>query len=122
MRTAEEVENKIQEIVQHIELTKIEISDCENELETLEERLEEEEEELETLESELEEIEEFESEHTKYQVTNIEWDFDEDVSLPTEMEIFVPNDIEKEEIDDFISDTISDMTGFCHKGFSLNID
>jgi len=63
-----------------------------------------------------------ENDYTKYQVTNIEWDFDEDVFLPTEMEVFVPNNIEKEDIDDFISDTISDMTGFCHKGFSLNTD
>ena len=46
---------------------------------------------------------------------NIEWDTDgEDVALPTEIEI--PNGIYFE---DDISDYITDMTGFCHKGFEI---
>lgn len=48
---------------------------------------------------------------------NIDWDIDceEDrESLPTEIEI--PADMEDE---DEISDYLSDITGFCHKGFEL---
>lgn len=49
--------------------------------------------------------------------TNIEWDFDcaEDAKLlPTEIEI--PDGMADE---DEISDYLSDVTGFCHKGFVL---
>jgi hypothetical protein len=55
----------------------------------------------------------------KYKVINIEFDTDgEDVDLPKELIIEVPDDLEDEqEIDDFISDEISNETGFCHKGF-----
>ena len=49
---------------------------------------------------------------------NIQWDIDPEdddgVELPNE--ITIPNDIEYEEA---ISDYISDVTGFCHKGFEL---
>lgn len=48
---------------------------------------------------------------------NIDWDIDYEEdreSLPTEIEI--PVDIEDE---DKISDYLSDVTGFCHKGFEL---
>ena len=48
---------------------------------------------------------------------NIIWDVDEveDLEqLPTEVEI--PEEIEDE---DEISDYLSDVTGFCHKGFEL---
>lgn len=49
---------------------------------------------------------------------NIQWDIDPEdddgVELPNE--ITIPNDIEDEET---ISDYISDVTGFCHKGFEL---
>ena len=51
-------------------------------------------------------------------VSNIQWDIDPEdddgVELPNE--ITIPNDIEDEEA---ISDYISDVTGFCHKGFEL---
>lgn len=49
--------------------------------------------------------------------TNIIWDVDceeELESLPTEIEI--PDTIDCEED---ISDYLSDVTGFCHKGFEL---
>lgn len=49
--------------------------------------------------------------------TNIKWavDHDEDkVMLPTEIEI--PTGIEDE---DEISDYLSDITGFCHEGYTL---
>lgn len=51
---------------------------------------------------------------------NIEWDVDyeEDLEfLPTEIEI--PEGMNDE---DEISDYISDVTGYCHKGFSLTED
>lgn len=53
-----------------------------------------------------------------YQLFSIQWDIDPEdddgVELPNE--ITIPNDIEDEEA---ISDYISDVTGFCHKGFEL---
>lgn len=59
-----------------------------------------------------------------YTVTDIIYDTDgEDVDLPSELVINVPNDItDEQEIDDYISDEISSITGFCHKGFTLNTD
>lgn len=45
---------------------------------------------------------------------NIDPEDDDGVELPNE--ITIPNDIEDEEA---ISDYISDVTGFCHKGFEL---
>lgn len=58
----------------------------------------------------------------KYTVTDIVYDTDgEDVDLPSKMEIEVPDTIEDPvDIDEFISDKISDETGFCHKGFSTS--
>jgi len=55
----------------------------------------------------------------KYLVTDIIYDTDgEDINLPEELEIEVPEDIEDGyEINEFISDEISNITGFCHKGF-----
>ena len=50
-------------------------------------------------------------------VTNINWDTDDTKDLeylPTEIEL--PDGMTDEEE---ISDYISDMTGFCHKGFAL---
>lgn len=50
---------------------------------------------------------------------NINWDVDckEDLEfLPTEIEI--PNWIDCDD-DDEISDYLSDLTGFCHKGFEI---
>ena len=49
---------------------------------------------------------------------DIEWDLDdgdEDVSLPAEVEI--PEGMDGE---DEISDYLSDLVGFCHKGFCLS--
>ena len=56
----------------------------------------------------------------KRKAINIQWDIDEDncecgaVLLPLEIEI--PNNIT--DLED-IADYISDVTGFCHKGFEL---
>lgn len=47
--------------------------------------------------------------------TNINWDLEgyKEIILPTEIE--VPNDMTEDETSDYLSD----MTGFCHKGFVL---
>jgi len=57
----------------------------------------------------------------KKTVYNIEYDTDgEAVELPTELEIEVPNDItDEEDIEEYLSDEISNITGFCHKGFLI---
>lgn len=58
----------------------------------------------------------------KYIATNIQWDTDgEDINLPTTLEVEIPNadTMDEQDIDEFISDDITNQTGFCHKGFSL---
>lgn len=50
---------------------------------------------------------------------NIEWDVDEEdcdeyLNLPAEI------DIPESMTDDEISDYLSDITGFCHKGYDLD--
>ena len=51
---------------------------------------------------------------------NIDYDTDGfDTDLPTEVVVDVPSDIHIEEIDEYVSDFISDETGYCHKGFKL---
>ena len=55
-------------------------------------------------------------------VTEIEYDTDgEIVDLPTKIEIEIPIDIDKEDIEDFVSDEISNITGFCHFGFEMEL-
>lgn len=57
----------------------------------------------------------------KYKVTNIDYDTDgEEIELPTELEIDVPTNItDGYEIEEYISDEISNTSGFCHKGFTV---
>lgn len=52
---------------------------------------------------------------------NISYDTDgEAVELPSELEIEVPDDLtEQEDIEDYLSDEISNVTGYCHKGFLI---
>ena len=56
-------------------------------------------------------------------VSNVQFDTDEEeVDLPIEFEIEIPSDIvEEEEIDDYVSDEISNITGFCHFGFEMEL-
>jgi len=55
-------------------------------------------------------------------VTNIQWDTDgepfENLGLSTEMTVDVPDDIT--DVEDYICDELSNRTGFCHFGFSMN--
>jgi len=57
-------------------------------------------------------------------VTYIDWDTDnEAVDLPSQLLIPIPEGMEEdiEEIEDYVSDTISEDTGFCHKGFGYSL-
>jgi hypothetical protein len=55
-------------------------------------------------------------------VTEIQYDTDgEVVTLPTQLEIDIPSDIEEDDIDDFVSDEVSNITGYCHFGFDMKI-
>lgn len=53
-------------------------------------------------------------------IKDIEYDTGgEDVDLPETLTITVPEDVEDEDIDEYLSDEISNITGFCHKGFTV---
>ena len=69
----------------------------------------------------------------KYHISNVKWDFDSEdfqqeigcdeldtSNIPTEFDITLDKDISNlsnEEIEDIISNIISEMYGFCHFGF-----
>ena len=59
----------------------------------------------------------------KFIVTDIQYDTDGEKpkpKLPKELEIIVPDDCEGyDEIEQFISDEISNKTGYCHFGFAI---
>jgi|AntRauTorckE6833_2_1112554.scaffolds.fasta_scaffold97797_1 hypothetical protein len=57
----------------------------------------------------------------EYRVTNIDYDTNDIKGLPVSLDIKVPFEIMEEgeeSIDYFISDEISDLTGFCHYGYN----
>jgi hypothetical protein len=56
-------------------------------------------------------------------VKNIEYDTDgEIIDLPKQLEIEIPNHIiDEEEIEDYVSEEISNITGFSHKGFEMSL-
>jgi len=59
------------------------------------------------------------SDNRKYIVTNIEYDTDgEEVDLPKSLTVVVPTGMNAEEKNEYLSNKISDETGFCHKGFT----
>lgn len=69
-----------------------------------------------------------EKEFRIFHLQNIDWDTDGDKSLkkslPKSMRVVVTmDDVENlddmDEVDDYISDYISDEIGFCHYGYSL---
>jgi hypothetical protein len=55
----------------------------------------------------------------KYIVSSIKYDMDgEDIDIPGILEIDVPDDLtDPYDMLEFISDEISNITGFCHTGF-----
>ena len=65
---------------------------------------------------------------TKYMVTNILWDTDGDKkilkNLPKELSIdsvilSISDENDREEVEEAISDYLSDTYGFCHYGFNF---
>lgn len=59
------------------------------------------------------------------EVSNIIYDTDSPSDadgLPETLTITIPHYIEKEEREEFISNEISNLTGFCHKGFTSDLD
>ena len=56
----------------------------------------------------------------KFIVTNIKYDTDgRSIKLPKTLTIVVPNDIDgSEAIEQYISDEISNQTGYCHFGYA----
>jgi len=56
----------------------------------------------------------------KHVVYNIEYDTDgEKVELPDRLEIELPDDTDPEDVEELLSDEISNITGFCHFGFLI---
>lgn len=57
----------------------------------------------------------------KYTAHNIKYDTDgAKIDLPAKLEIEIPDHItDKDEIAEIMSDEISNITGFCHFGFSI---
>jgi hypothetical protein len=60
-----------------------------------------------------------------YTVKNIQYDIDgenpNDLWLPNRLDVDVPNNIEDDEVQDYLSDEISNRTGFCHFGFTYEL-
>ena len=55
-----------------------------------------------------------------YEVTNIKYDTDgEKVKLPDTLFIDLPEDTQPDEVEDLLCDEISNITGFCHFGFTF---
>lgn len=57
-----------------------------------------------------------------YIASNIKWDTDgADVKLPKRIEVKIPVDITDEnDIVEYVSDYITEWSGFCHDGFALS--
>ncbi|HPW67776.1 MAG TPA: hypothetical protein PLS84_11945 [Salinivirgaceae bacterium] len=56
----------------------------------------------------------------KHVVYNIEYDTDgAKVKLPDRLEIELPDDTDPEDVEQLLSDEISNITGFCHFGFLI---
>ena len=53
-----------------------------------------------------------------YKIDNIVYDTEDVSDLPKALEIEVDEEMDNYEKIEFISDEISNITGFCHKGFS----
>lgn len=53
-----------------------------------------------------------------YLITNIDYDTENLDDLPSSLRIKVASSLDEQEKNEFISNEISNITGFCHKGFS----
>ena len=60
-----------------------------------------------------------------YKAVDIDWDVDDEedlADLPAEVEVEVPRDVisaGEDAVEEYVSDAITDETGFCHNGFYL---
>ena len=56
------------------------------------------------------------------EITNIQWDTDGvRVKLPKQMTLTIPSSIHnKDEAEEWVSDELSNQTGFCHCGFACS--
>jgi len=58
---------------------------------------------------------------TTYIITDVKYDTDGlKLKLPKELKITIPDEVDKDynSVEQYISDEISNITGFCHKGFA----
>lgn len=56
-------------------------------------------------------------------ITNIKYDGAIGVRLPKIIKTDLPDDVtDKNDIEEYLSDHISNTTGFCHKGFNFTIN
>ncbi len=58
---------------------------------------------------------------TKVDVTSVVWDAEEDANLPSNfiLEVEVDDEDDIDEIDEMVSNAISDEYGYCHYGFEF---
>jgi len=58
----------------------------------------------------------------EFVVRDIEYDTDGEKvdDLPETLTITVPEDIEADDVEQYLSDEISNQTGFCHYGFTID--
>jgi hypothetical protein len=56
----------------------------------------------------------------EFVVKDIKYDTDgEEIDLPKTLTITVPEEIENDDVEQYLSDEISNQTGFCHYGFTI---
>lgn len=57
-----------------------------------------------------------------YTVSDIRYETDGiDIDLPESLDINVPDNLEDDEVQDYLGDEISNITGFCHDGFTYDL-
>lgn len=54
-------------------------------------------------------------------ITKIKYAGARGVPLPRKIEVDIPDDIPNDEVEEYLSDHISNTTGFCHNGFKYTI-
>ena len=54
-------------------------------------------------------------------VYDIRYDYDNDINAPTRFKVKVPANLRDEELENYLSDYISDETGYAHDGFSYEL-
>ncbi len=57
----------------------------------------------------------------RYEITGIDYDTTDATDLPTTIYVDVDEELSADDKIDIISDKISNITGFCHSGFSADM-